>query len=114
MPWRARPKCRMWQCPDRALASSPYLGDHQPERKRVLDRQVLTKTWGRFRRSYLMRHPLCADCLVEHAGQLGLIRPAEIVHHLRPRREGGEVTGPDEWFVGLCRAHHSRRTNRGE
>lgn len=52
-------------------------------------------------------HPLCVDCLA-----VGKYTPAVDVHHPTKRSAGGNLLTDD--LIGLCKAHHSLRTARGE
>ena len=44
--------------------------------KEIYDNVYNTKTWRNLRKSYLMEHPLCEECLKQ-----GKITPATDVHH---------------------------------
>ena len=43
--------------------------------------------WKRTRRAYRKAHPLCEDCL-----ERGLTEAAQMVHHIKPIRDGGAKT----------------------
>lgn len=64
--------------------------------------------WRRFRRAYLDRLPLCADCR-----DRGHIELARELHHLVKLADGGAIYAVEN-IRGLCRRCHSARTAKGE
>jgi len=56
------------------------------------------KTWQRFRKFYLRRHPICEKC--EDYKDLH-------VHHIKPINEGGARLDPDN-LMTLCRSCHEK------
>jgi 5-methylcytosine-specific restriction protein A len=60
--------------------------------------------WGKFRKMFLARHPLCADC-----GRL-----ASEVHHERKVKDHPELKLVERNCVPLCKPCHTIRTARGE
>ena len=66
------------------------------------------RTWQRFRDAFLMSHPLCSDCLPKQ------VTPAIEVHHIKRLRDAPELRLVEANCLGLCKAHHSARTARGE
>jgi hypothetical protein len=57
----------------------------QFERPKVRDKELNSK-WATFARSFLRRHPFCAEC-----GRRGRDVPAQLVNHIIPRRHGGSL-----------------------
>jgi len=57
--------------------------------------------WWRFRKGWIMRHPLCADC----------DRLAQCVHHVVPRHAAPERMYDESNLVSLCNACHEARHN---
>lgn len=105
------------------LCRDGYCDKHRPliEKKRADEKARYQKSrpsarragydadWQRCRSSYLARHPLCEMCLAK-----GEVKPAVLVHHIRPLSEGGSrldtanlaavctacheaIHGPDRW-----------------
>lgn len=66
----------------------------KPKRR---DRE-LTSRWSRAARSYLVKHPFCAECQRRE----GIDVPAIVVDHIVPRHYGGELWDRSIW-QGLCR-----------
>ena len=69
------------------------------------------RRWRKFRASFLVGHPLCADCKEQR-----ITRAATEVHHVVKR--AGDVAG-EHWFddaamLALCASCHGIRTGRGE
>ena len=67
-----------------------------------------TRTWGKFRRWYLRRHPLCERC----QAQGKTATPSKVVHHVTPLREGGERLDPAN-CEALCETCHRRHHGFG-
>lgn len=62
--------------------------------------------WQRLRAAFLAAHPLCEVC-----DRAGRVEPATDVHHIVPRRAGGQDI--DSNLQALCHACHSRITAAG-
>ncbi len=75
------------------------------DRERGRDRQFYgTKRWRRFRRWFLVRHPLCVECN----------GPANEVDHIESRRERPDLAFDESNLRALCKSCHSRRTARDQ
>ena len=61
------------------------------------------RAWKKLRARFLLRHPLCEQCLCE-----GRLTPAEEVHHILPLANGG--THDVNNLMALCKSCHSRIT----
>lgn len=72
-------------------------------------KQLNRRDWrDRFRPAFLASHPVCADPFDVHETDC-IVVPATEVHHLKSRRDGGDVY--DELnCVALCKSCHSRIT----
>ena len=85
---------------------------HQParpkDRRKSASQRGYGVVWRRFRRKYLADYPLCEDCK-----ERGRVSPAEEVHHIKKLADGGDKLDEDN-CMGLCKVHHTVRTNRGE
>ena len=66
-----------------------------------------TVQWEKIRKLFLMKNPLCADCLNK-----GWVTPANEVHHVKALRNGG--THDSNNLMSLCKSCHSKRTAKGE
>ena len=90
------------KCPQHAVAE-----EHQRPNfdMRRLYRQV---RWRQLRADVLSANPLCVDCL-----KVGLYRRALDVHHkVKPQNQATFYNIHN--LEGLCHAHHSQHTRRGE
>jgi len=58
-----------------------------------------TKEWKKFRMEYIKEHPFCVRCG----------KPAEIVDHIIPIKDGGALTS-EQNSQSLCWACHSRKS----
>lgn len=58
--------------------------------------------WKKLRRSYILAHPLCERCLAE-----GVIRQADVVHHVIPIRQ--DYSKRLDWnnLESICHYHHN-------
>ena len=63
-----------------------------------------TRSWRRTSRVYRQQNPLCVHCKAE-----GIIKSAEVVDHIKPIQDGGEVFDWDN-LQGLCHSHHNSKT----
>lgn len=112
--------CRYTGCPK--LVPNGYCAEHRQfardprEKQRRLDRRRGTSTergydvdWRRFRRWFLLSHPLCADCM-----DTGRYVTATEVHHLVKVRDDRERRLDAANCRALCRRCHGVRTARGE
>lgn len=61
------------------------------------------RAWKKIRARFLLRHPLCEQCLRE-----GRLTPAEEVHHILPLASGG--TNDEGNLMALCKSCHSKIT----
>jgi 5-methylcytosine-specific restriction enzyme A len=64
--------------------------------------------WRSYRRAYLMRYPLCRDCMKQ-----GRVVVATEVHHIVALRDGGDRLDAAN-CMPLCHSCHSTRTAKGE
>ena len=113
MPDAAKRPCRKTGC--RVLVLNGYCEAHKSN-ERQYDRwrgssseRGYDNAWWWFRRDYLRRNPLCRDCQAA-----GIVKLAEEVHHTRKLSEHPESKFDGATLMGLCKAHHSARTARGE
>lgn len=66
-----------------------------------------TERWRKAARSFLDRHPLCADC-----AELGRVRAASEVDHIVPHRGDARLMWARSNWQPLCKPCHSRKTAR--
>lgn len=112
MPQRLKRPCTYPGCPE-LVQSGGRCDKHKKQEAQRYDRERgtaasrgYTARWQRYRRQYLAKNPLCAEC--ERQGRL---RAATDVDHIKA------VTGPNDplfWdpenHQGLCHECHSRKT----
>lgn len=63
-----------------------------------------TQRWMKTSRQYRKENPLCVECKKE-----GIIKSADVVDHIKPIQDGGEVFDWDN-FQSLCHSHHNSKT----
>jgi predicted kinase len=86
--------------PDRQY-SRTYRSD---EYKHTYDTVYNTQRWRNVRKQYLLRNPLCVDCLAE-----GKTNHATVLDHIIPISKGGDIWKHNN-FQALCASHHNRKT----
>jgi 5-methylcytosine-specific restriction enzyme A len=117
MPTLKQASCSNRSCPQRARPGARFCAEHEKERWRELDRDRRTaaargydsKGWRAFRPWFLLRHPLCEDCLEQSR-----LTPASEVHHLKKIKTHPELRLVESNCRALDRRCHSIRTLRGE
>lgn len=70
-----------------------------------------TAAWRHVRTAALARDlGLCQDCLACYRRDpTWQVRPADMVHHLQPRKEHPELALALDNLISLCDMHHERR-----
>lgn len=63
--------------------------------------------WQQTRKGWLMRHPLCVECLAQ-----GRTEPATDVDHIVPHRGDQALFWDRDNWQSLCKSHHSAKTAR--
>ena len=63
--------------------------------------------WQRYRLQFLMRHPLCVECMSD-----GIVRPATVVDHIQDHKGDQELFWNQGNHQSLCKRHHDRKTIR--
>lgn len=112
MPRTAGTPCRAPGCTALSRPGSGYCQDHSRTHSTSAQRGSSTEqgygaTWRKFRLMQLRREPLCEDCL-----EAGRVTEATDVHHIVPKRDGGEDSFDN--VKSLCHSCHSKRTAKGE
>jgi 5-methylcytosine-specific restriction protein A len=101
MPYKPRRPCCYPGCPE--LVDKGYCDKHKkaaisdPARQRF----ETSALWGRIRKAYMDKHPLCEDCEKER-----LIVLASEVHH----RDGDWRNNEESNLAGLCSSCHGKHT----
>ena len=60
--------------------------------------------WRRLRTWFVRENPLCVQCINE-----GIATTAQVVDHITPIRQGGELLDADN-LQSLCHRHHNRKS----
>lgn len=106
MPMKPKKPCKHPGCP--LLTHETYCEFHV--RLHVDDRPSASERgydhrWKAIRKSFLQRHPLCAECMKNNKA----VRAVD-VHHIKPLAEGG--THAEDNLMQLCHSCHSKITRR--
>jgi 5-methylcytosine-specific restriction protein A len=109
MPEGAWHECRYPHCSGYAIDANGYCDTHSDYDRRALDspfvhRWTHSARYIRARRSWLVRHPVCAVCKAEAATDLD---------HVQPHRGSYALFWDQANWQGLCHVCHSRKTARG-
>lgn len=102
MPYRPNRPCNYPGCPA-TVSKGGYCDKHKGKRISDPDRQRFETSaqWGRIRRAYLAKHPLCEDCLEQ-----GITELAEEVHH----KDGDWRNNAESNLRALSTACHAKHT----
>ena len=78
------------------------------ERRGSAQQRGYTGRWQKARATYLMKHPLCAECLKHNK-----YTTATVVDHIVPHKGDQELFwDTDNNWQPLCRYHHNAKTMR--
>jgi len=115
MPSRAKRPCRKPGCNVLVVGES-YCEKHRREVVRVRDQRRGSSAergygyrWQKARRAWLVRHPLCEECL-----RKGIVTAGTEVDHINPHRGDPVLFWDSTNWQTLCKSCHSRKTQRGE
>lgn len=112
MPYKLPRPCRHPGCPNLVYNGSGYCSQHAGEAYRTYNAArsdsaeaafYRSARWRRLSTWYLARHPVCQVC-----GK----RPAVLVHHVTPIRDGGALMAVDN-LLAVCATCHQREHPRG-
>lgn len=112
MPKKAMHFCNWPGCDE--LTDKRYCPAHQSEyeqryksnkaeydkTRQTANKRGYDSTWGRVRKVYLVRNPLCEMCKKDNR-----IVPAVLVHHIKPLSEGGSRLNSNN-LMALCKNCH--------
>ncbi len=123
MPSRSLRPCKKMGCPELTRDESGYCDKHryiyedqqkkrwntmEKDRKSARERGYDTR-WDKARKGYLIKHPLCVECVKE-----GRYTPATVVDHIKPHRGNKQLFWDRDNWQSLCKQHHDKKTARGE
>ena len=123
LPSRALRPCKDHECSNLTRDASGYCPEHihlvEELKKERWQRQDTLRgsardrgydsRWEKVRRIFLMKNPLCHDCMAE-----GKFKPANEVHHVKKVRDHPELRLACDNLMSLCKSCHSKRTFKGE
>ena len=109
MPYKPKRPCSHPGCGK--LTDGRYCDEHRQIAERQYNQYLRDpdtnkrygRAWKKIRARFLLRHPLCEQCLSE-----GRLTPAEEVHHILPLANGG--TNEEGNLMALCKSCHSKIT----
>lgn len=81
----------------------------QDERRESAAARGYDSRWNKARKTWLVNHPLCAEC-----ERQGRVRAAVLVDHIIPHRGNQKLFWDQSNWQSLCRACHDVKTSRGE
>jgi len=100
-------------CPN--VTHSTYCTSHatkhikQIERKRGnANQRGYTYRWGKERKAYLLRHPMCVECMEER----GVVSAATVVDHITPHKGNMELFWDVTNWQALCKGCHDVKTSK--
>ena len=111
MPTKPQTPCRFEGCNN--LTSKTYCEEHRhfkPEEFRPnAYRRGYSKKWQRARKVYLIKNPLCVECMKK-----GKYSSATVVDHIIPHKQDRKLFWDRENWQSLCKRCHDKKTARGE
>lgn len=117
MPTRAKRPCGRPGCPELVEVGATYCDQHKRERTRQYDQHWRDKrthdyygsaAWKKLRKMAMAEHGgLCQLCLAD-----GVVRAAEVVHHLDELRKQASLGASLDRLQPLCRECHERIHDR--
>ncbi|MBF0406460.1 MAG: HNH endonuclease [Candidatus Riflebacteria bacterium] len=89
------------------MTESNWCKEHEPQARHdryrgTANQRGYDKSWDNVRNAYLSQYPLCKLC-----HDKGIIKAADMVHHIVSIREGGSRLSYDN-LMSLCWACHGR------
>jgi 5-methylcytosine-specific restriction protein A len=114
MPQRPARPCRQPNCPHLSYDGSGYCQVHLRQHRQQIDRARGTAAqrgydarWQRYRREYLIEHPLCVNCLRANPP---VIREATVVDHIKPHKGDYKLFWSPSNHQALCKQCHNIKT----
>ncbi len=115
MPVRPKLPCRYPGCPELVAPGSGGLcKKHKAQRQKEQDskrasayKRGYDRTWGKARKMYLARNPLCAECQRRKKKR---IEAATEVDHIIPHKGNMVLFWDENNWQGLCKQCHSEKT----
>lgn len=112
MPQRLKTRCRHVGCPE--LTDAGYCDKHRAKAHQAYNRQRQDKAeqdiynsyrWQQLRKAKREANPFCERC-----ADKGIVKQAELVHHRRPIKDGGDPWAWEnlESVCGSCQAVEHR------
>jgi 5-methylcytosine-specific restriction protein A len=109
LPYKPRKPCSYPGCPELVASGTQYCKKHERAERKLYDKQRGTAAqrgygsrWQRYRKSYLVEHPLCINFKECH-------NPAAVVDHIVPVSKGGAFWDPSN-HQPMCEPCHDRKT----
>lgn len=113
MPSKMSKPCAKVGCPN--LTKERYCDQHKQDAKQETQRydkergtahqRGYTSRWQKYRITYLVRNPLCAECL-----KVDKVVPATVVDHIKPHKGDHKLFWDPKNQQSLCKPCHDRKT----
>lgn len=114
MPRKPASRCSQPGCDKKTKPGYSRCSEHQSKARKISDRKRDNAStrgyghkWRKSRSDYLLRNPLCHDCLNN-----GLITAASVVDHIKPHRGNQHLFWDVTNWQPLCEACHNKKTSR--
>lgn len=112
MPSKPARPCNVTRCPNLVRGRVGYCPDHIDKAptgwraKKDRDHQKIyhSPRWRRTSKQYRKENPIC-----KHCKDKGFVTPADVVDHIVPIQEGGEIFDLEN-FQSLCHPCHNSKT----
>ena len=114
MPQLFKSPCQFPNCKEYAQTGKRYCARHAEERRKAYSanhtggtrtERGYSNKWLKASKSFLMEHPLCAEC-----ERQGRVTPATEVDHIIPHKGDMELFWDVSNWQALCHKCHARKT----
>ena len=104
-PWKP---CNSPSCPE-LIRDGRYCERHKKQKQKQIDdrrgtfrERGYSANWDKLKAIKKRRNPLCEMCL-----QMNVVKPMELVHHIKPVSDGGPMLDMDN-LMSVCRKCHAK------
>jgi 5-methylcytosine-specific restriction protein A len=115
MPSKPKVPCKYPLCPEVIEPGQRYCEKHKQNKNSYdnyrgnANERGYNYRWQKASASFLIRHPLCAECL-----RKGIVTAATVVDHIKPHRGDYELFWDEDNWQSSCKKHHDIKTGKGQ